>query len=68
MPDADPSAHIRSRAEALADQGRKLRARAEAMPDGRMREMLEAQATLLIEGARDLALKALELTPAAGTA
>jgi len=68
MDDHSQAVRVRARAQALADQGRKLRARAEAMPPGRMREMLAAQAVLLIEGGRDLELKALELEPAVGSA
>ena len=68
MDAADQASRLRSRARSIAEQGRKLRARAEAMPRGRMREMLEAQAVLLIDGGRDLELKALGLEPAAGSA
>jgi len=68
MDDHAQAVSIRVRAQALADQGRKLRDRADALPPGRMREMLTAQAALLIDGGRDLELKALELEPAAGSA
>jgi hypothetical protein len=68
MEDSDQAARLRQRAKAIGDQGRQLRERARAMPAGRMREMLEAQAVLLIDGGRDLELKALALEPAAGSA
>lgn len=67
--DGDPKIiRLRSRAKALGEQGRRLRERARALPEGQMREMLEAQAVLLIEGGRELELRALVQAPAAGTA
>ena len=59
---------IRNRAQAIREQGLKLKERAEAMPEGRMRDMLEGEAEILVQAGRDLEAKALELTPAAGTA
>jgi hypothetical protein len=60
--------HLRARAGAVRDQGRKLMARAKAMAPGAMREMLEAQATILIDAAWDLEAQALELAPPLGSA
>jgi hypothetical protein len=68
MDDVGRAAQIRKRAQALGVQGERLMQRALAMPRGRMREMLEAQAVLLTDGARDLELKALALEPAMGSA
>lgn len=68
MDDSDQAIHLRTRAQAVREQGLKLLERAEAMPAGRMREMLEGEAAILVGAARDLENRALELIPAAGTA
>jgi hypothetical protein len=68
MDERDRPNHIRARAGAIREQGRKLMARALAMPPGAMRDMLEAQAKILTDAAQDLEAQALELTPPLGTA
>ena len=65
MDERDRPNHIRARAGAIREQGRKLMARALAMPPG---AMLEAQAKILTDAAQDLEAQALELTPPLGTA
>jgi hypothetical protein len=68
MDDSDRSKHIRTRAAAIGEQGRKLLARARAMPPGAMRDMLEGQAAILLDAAGDLEARALDLAPPLGTA
>lgn len=68
MDDEDIAADIRSRARRIREQGRRLAARARATPDGVMRDMLLGQAEILTKGADDLEVRALALTPPAGTA
>ncbi|MFI4935024.1 MAG: hypothetical protein ACHP7N_10425 [Caulobacterales bacterium] len=68
MSDAKKAADLRARAATIRDQGRKLQARARSMPDGSMRDLLEGQAAVLIEGAEKIDADALALDPAVGTA
>jgi len=68
MDDARLAAEIRTRAQHIRDQARRLEARAGGLPAGAMRDMLAGQAKILAQGADDLEARALALAPAVGTA
>ncbi|MFI4973718.1 MAG: hypothetical protein ACHP84_04160 [Caulobacterales bacterium] len=65
---AQQAAALRTRARTVARTADAMAARASAMPSGAPREMLEAQARIMRDGARRLEAEALAVDPPRGRA